>query len=505
MNTIYKRFLPAGLFAVALLVSCIKDKGNYDYNFGNEVTITYTTPSYSVNIGDTLRVSPIRKYSNPQDTTEFDHEWYYNGELVSTKPVLEVVGKVAGSQRYSYFMVDRKSGVRNKPESILFVSVVSPYRVGWGILYEKDGKSEIAHVALLNGVYRNYTDIYKKANNGEELGSGPVMLKDFFYNTGRGLQVIQRGGQGSIEMDAVTMVKKNVTANIFTGGSAPVGFKPVDVAFATASDYLVDEDGRLYTRAFVPGFIPFSIPWTKTPMEIAGGMRISDIWDSWFRTTYRGLMHDKLNNRVLYATMEPNYDQSSSAVTVNALPAPSVPYPTNYTPLNNMGNWAYVWGGTFNDAGYYLAGALLLRNPTDQQLYYETFTLSGADNVLTPLKRIVFPGNALVTADSKFAAVKARNYLFFSGGPSGQNLYYYDAISEATPRLYAALGSKVTKIVSSSEDANLMGVGLENGTFILYDISNATLISGQPRELHRLSGLGRIADVTLKGSVFKQQ
>lgn len=490
-----KYMIVTGILGVFLFNACTKDKGNYQYNDGKKVDISIPAGTYNALLGDTTTVNPVRKYADPTDTLNYTHEWYIDGKFYSDKPTLKYSTTESGLRYVNYYMTDKKSGVTFAP-SVFFIFVTSPFQNGWGILYEKDGQSELGHVRVANNQYYDYKDLYKTFNKGEQLGSAPLKLRDYIVRGGRGMYILQRGGQGPVELDANTLQKKLVASQVFLGG-VPSDFAPVDMAFFPTADLLVNQNGDLYAR-FFNGALAFTVPWMSTPITTKGGLKIADVWDSWSRTSTFALMYDKLNKRVMKTRV--NAFSTGGGITIDTLVRPSVPYPANYTPLNNLGTWEYVWGGTFNDVNTSMDGAMLIRNPADQNLYYQTFNymITSTEERLTPKERILFPGNIYVSPTSKYVAIKGRDYLFFTGGAGNNQLYYFDITSRTVVKLYTSYSSRITAL-TSSDDSQQVAVGLEDGTFILYDISNATLIGGSSKELHRFSGLGKIADIIVKG------
>lgn len=486
----------AGILCMASLNGCLKDNGNYKYNYGNEVAITIPLSQYNAFIGDTTRVFPARKYKVPADSGSYGHEWYIDGVLYSTDSVLAYKGVVSGLRYVNYYMIDRKNGGISFAAPVFWIFVSSPLTQGWGILYEKDGKSELGHVRITNGEYFDYTDLYKQNNNGAELGTGPVKIKDFAVRGGRGLFVMQRGGQGSVELDASNMKKMLLNSQAWTSG-IPTGFTPTDMGFYSTSDFLVNNNGDLYSRAF-NGALPYTVPFISTPVNIPRGIKIADIWDSFSGTSTFAMMYDKLNKRVL--RMRTNIFVTNGGVTIDTLILPTTPYPANYTPPQNLGNWEYVWGGTFNDINTSMDAAMILRDPADQKLYYETFNYiiasTGAEK-LTPKSRILFPAAPYITSSTLYAPLKSRDYLFFTSGADNDMLYYYDVKSESIVKLYTQFSSRINTI-TSADDSNSLAVGLEDGTFVLFDVSNAVIISGVSKELHRFTGLGRVVDIAVK-------
>jgi len=478
---------------IGLLSACVKDIGNFSYKKGNDVVIKGGGSSFPAILGDTVTVTVSRVFSNPDDTTEFDHAWYVDGVQVGTDPVLKYVPKDWGSLYCTYYMTDRKSGNVYNLSSPIFITVSPATMNGWGLLYEQNGKSELGHVRINTSTnqYFDYKDLYKTYNNGEELGSGPVKIRDYTISGGRGMYIIQRGGQGCIDIEAYTLKKKLVTSKSFLGGM-PANFAPVDMGFyQNAADLVANDNGDLYAR-FTNGSLPFTVPFLSSPLTISNGLKVGDIWDSWSTTSTFAIMYDKLNKRLV--RFKTNQLTTGGGVTIEPVPAPAAPYPVGYASWQNLGNWEYVWGGTFNDASGTMDGAMVLKNPTDQQYYYETFNYVLTGDKVTPKKCILFAANPYITPQTKYVAIKARSYLFFTSGSNNEKLYYYDAISENIVNLYTQFSSRIN-VITASDDGSQIAVGLDDGTFALYDISNATIVSGVPKELHRFSGLGRVVDI----------
>lgn len=489
----------ASIGLLLLLQSCLKDTGNYDYNYGNVVTAALPSGTFSARLGDTVTMAPQLTFSNPDDTLEFDHEWYLFGELYSEERQLEYVPTILGYVYFTYYIVDRRTGIRYRSQNSGTINVTSPFQTGWGLLYERDGASELGHVILYNDQYVDYYDIYQEYNDGEQLGSQPVRIQDYPVTGGRGMYVLQHGGQGSVELDAYSMRKQLVASESFTG-AVPIDFAPVDFGFYNlmTTDLLVNQDGRVFSRSFASGSPAYTYPWIGTPLTIAGGMEITDIWDSWSSTSGIALMYDRLNKRVLMTTT--GYT-SGGALTIIQVPSPSQPYPDEYTPLDNLGDWEYRWGGTLSDQTLSTVGAMIIKNPTDQQYYFQTFQARTLPNTITPQgTRRLFSGSSLIREDTKFETIKSRNYIFFD---SDNALYYYDNVTGETKH-YITFNSKITALRTNDQGLAatlglILAVGLEDGTFILYDISDPTLIAGQVSELHRATGFGKIVDIVNKG------
>jgi hypothetical protein len=221
-------------------------------------------------------------------------------------------------------------------------------------------------------------------------------------------------------------------------------------------------------------------------------------------------MYDAMNNRILYLSLNgPNATGGWVVIDTLPSPTPATPYPADHVNFNHMEDWEYVWGGSFNEIpnsgnGASTDGVVLMRKPGETQIYMQSFTMRNLNRVITfsPKTRKPFTGSSLVNADSKYIGIKGRNFIFFSGGPGNNDLYYYDMITGNAAKLFTSFGSKITAICQSDNFLEL-AVGLDDGTVVLYNISDASLTLPNTVELHRMTGLGRIADITVKNSIMR--
>lgn len=497
-----------------LLISmpgCIKDKGNYSYKDGSPVTIRFQTTNIDGLIDNPVTIDAIREYSDPTKTaSDYGHEWYVSDQLVGTDSILVYNGAVPGTLPINYCMVDKATKVKYFSTTAI-LRLASPYQTGYGILYEKNGESELAHIRYdaAQNAYVDDRDIYKRKNNGESLGSKPIKLKNYPMTGVWSLVVMQQGGQGTVELDSYSLQKRLRLSDAFAG-SAPANIDPINMGFYPNAHLLVNTNGEVYPRLFSNSPVPFSMPWLNIPMTTLHGMKITDLWNPYSNSNLMNFMYDALNNRILYLSLNgPNPTGGWVVIDTLPSPAPATPYPADHVNFNHMGDWEYVWGGSFNEIpnsgnGASTDGVVLMRKPGETQIYLQSFTMRNVNRVITfsPKTRKPFTGSSFVNADSKYLGIKSRNFIFFSGGPGNTDLYYYDMITGNAAKLFTSFGSKITAMCQSDNFLEL-AVGLEDGTVVLYNISDPSLTLPDPVELHRLTGLGRIADITVKGSIMR--
>jgi hypothetical protein len=171
------------LLAFAGLFACNEDKGNYNYNDINEVTIADVDNQYIVSVGDQLTIRPRLNFSQGEDETLFTHTWYYLTEGAwemfheGRNLELEVADPFGKEGDYSlaYEVINNETGI---PYRRLFgLRVVTPLTRGFVALCELDGGFDIDLVALLSdktmSLYKNILDM-----TGSELPRQGVIPRD---------------------------------------------------------------------------------------------------------------------------------------------------------------------------------------------------------------------------------------------------------------------------------------------------------------------------------------
>lgn len=494
-----------GLLLLSMLFSaCLKDTGNYQYDYGNAVEISYSVAHaqalQNAYVGQEFVFTPPRRFENENSSEDdYHHEWYMAGDLISQDATLTFVPTTLGSFPLRYYMIEKSTGIRFAAPTIT-IRVTSLYQTGWGILYEIEGKSEIAHLGLVANEYTLFTDLYQKYNDGEVLGSRPYRIKEYLIRGGRAMAVIQGGGQGSVELDPMTNKKYTVTKESFIGG-VPANLEPINMGSYITSALLLNADGTLYPRYFPNPILPLAAPWLNQPLQIEKGMKIRDLWDTQAARTRFNFMYDELNHRILYVRLGGG-NEDAGVIFIDELPDPllNTPYPPDHVNPRDLGEWKYIWGGTFAEVNYNAEGAVLMMHPTSGEMYLQMFGYQMPATVptLTPLSRNRFTGESLVDEASIYVAAKSRGYLFFSGGPDNRNLYYFDVRNGGPSKLYGEFSSRITALRQSDNSLEL-AVGFENGSISLLDISDPALITGTIHEKFSGEGLGKVIDITFKG------
>lgn len=501
-----------GLLCLLGLHSCLSDNGNYDYADVNEAKIRFSTYGYSAVMGDTITIEPKITYEDPSDTTRFTYEWYVDGKLESTNRILKLCRNEVVNYTCVFMLVDSKTGIKQF-EVQVSASFISPYLEGWMLLYEKNDESEIGFISFkkVGSVieYKPSYDLYRASNSNENLGKNPVKLVQHFASSSGPdeILVIQRGGQGNVELNGRSFVKEILMNQEFLDGKLPDDFQPVDVTYPSYRNLILNYNGKIYSRFIQNPRLGFhTVAYNDIPFQYANdpkkGMEISQFIMNAYHRTQHIMMHDRLHNRFL--CMEIGSTSSAGEILEMAC---ATDYPKGYAPLDGMGDrvelvFVSSYADAFNGVCSY---AMILKWPdgkyTFQRFNYNSYkdenqvTLPGKDAC------VPFVGAEYFTPETEFFMLrKTGDYIFFTGGANNDLLYYYSVQDKQTFLYKDFEGVRVTSLYPNLNSKQL-GVGLENGEFVLFDVSTATAIATRPViELYRKGGFGRIKNIIYKYS-----
>lgn len=199
-KTKYFQFLML-LAGLAVIVSCAKDKGNYDYKTLDDVAIDLNgvPTSYSVVRFDDINIAPKITYkgeavdlAKPQfPELKFTWEMYPTGREVverhtlSETPVLNVqLNQRELPWEVLYTITNTNTGVKTFAK--FTVNITSVLAEGWLVLYERDGNTDVGLITN-NEIAKNqvaeklFLDIYSASNGGPMKGS-PMSIQYSYAN-----------------------------------------------------------------------------------------------------------------------------------------------------------------------------------------------------------------------------------------------------------------------------------------------------------------------------------
>ena len=168
-----KKYLSLSL-VVIFAVSCMTDKGSYDYAQTNEVTFKTVLEGFTFTSGENVEITAPVEFSEPFSSDSeidnaFEISWYIGEECVGTGYKL----------KYSF---DRSGGyslilkVRNRSTGETYLSGTYPINaksaVGWGWMVLSADKDDNSCLSVISPLTNHvYSSLEKDIEGG--LGTGP--------------------------------------------------------------------------------------------------------------------------------------------------------------------------------------------------------------------------------------------------------------------------------------------------------------------------------------------
>jgi hypothetical protein len=447
---------------ILCLQACYKDKGHYDYQPANKVTITMPE-EINAYLGEVFTYAPEIAFADPADTTGFEYWWEYMGvysnldhrEVINEGRTLRFNPEEVGVQDVQLCVKDPRVGVTTTAS--MKIAVISRYMKGWLILCNEAGESKLSFVRPErneegNRVYTPFPDLYGSIYPDDRLGSNPLIL----------CQQVTSSEDVNVYLlqDRSTLLNgtsyfKMIDLEDALAGDLPAGFHPVEITQNNQNRGMIrDASGAL--------LIYSGGRFSNIPMQHAGQtLNVKKIIASReYMTMFSALIED---DRVLWL-YTPSAIQSEIMTTI--MPSDIV---GDYLDFNDL-NGVDILYSTFYGESYYSANNITLYakggNIHVQQCHVDQ-SWSDQAFVVSNLNCIEFPGKARVTASTKYFQLRTRNFLFFSGG---NELFYYNLLTGDATRFYTfAPGETVVDMDSNPQESEL-GVALSSGRFVTLDI-----------------------------------
>lgn len=399
MNKIKISFL-FWLLAVSV-VSCYEDKGNYDYQPINEVTISGIAKSYEIGRWDTLKI-PVELKNSLNDNTALTYAWYLDQKKIGeTRDLKYVVSEKPRKYQARLAVMDPAN------DSVRFfqdfeVSVYSQYSQGLMVLSEYDDRPEVSFMSTLNNpTHKIRYDVFELENNKKLRGKALAIEQSDGWSYGG--TVFIHTSRASHELDPVLFKELNVfDENAYTEPN-PV----YDMVYCRYENCIpqfgvgIGKDGRLYPklsrqgRYIAPSLKPIHVSTTGDDMVDY------DLSPMALTTRDATLAYDKLSGKFMYFTPSrsiPSHDDNQYDL---------VQISETYVGIPWLG-----WGKNMS-AGSYNFTSLFYDPVTDRaalaRAHTQTGKMKGRDS-------LVMLTDHHLTADSKMTINSANNWLYYSDG-----------------------------------------------------------------------------------------
>ncbi|MCF8713936.1 hypothetical protein JM658_03765 [Joostella atrarenae] len=183
------------LIALALLFSCSKDLGNYDYKDINEIQITGLDSTYVSLFGEPIKIIPELDFSQDSEGADsnYTYEWFAinqdlstlntdkRTDIVNTRNLdLESLLLPPGNYDINYNVTDTNTGVQWHKTFTLIVE--SSIQKGLMVLNDVQGKARLDMISLVNEEYNPIYDVLDYTGSSLRLEGAPINVACYAYD-----------------------------------------------------------------------------------------------------------------------------------------------------------------------------------------------------------------------------------------------------------------------------------------------------------------------------------
>jgi hypothetical protein len=311
-----------------LLYSCYKDRGNYDYNEINEVTINGLKDT-TVLLGASYKLTPgiIGTIDKNGDTTKYTYKWTAIGpgtlligdrvkELGTSYTLdLPVLTLQPTTWTVFLFVTDKETGIVWKASYRLTVST-SVYE-GYLLLTEVNDRTRLDMLSYRNGSFVLMKDVLTTVGSALPPQGKPIQVVSYNYDpTMWGIYMLTETKTTKIQPDNFSWQFTYDITYEMSGGAVPPTFKAKFLKGATNTAWMVGEDDNLYyylrvlqVRMGLPVNIesgqakPFKVaPYLATPggSNADGAIMFDKDNKRFMKLPWNGSVATRMNNGTLF-------------------------------------------------------------------------------------------------------------------------------------------------------------------------------------------------------------
>lgn len=425
------------LTLVLVCFACKKDLGNYEYTTLNSLGFDGISNSYTVTLGDKLKITPEFKFNKETITDEnaYSYQWYamnvksadllpadQRKDIATTRNLDAAIQIPPGDYRFYYSVTDKKTGIVYTAESRL--KVETNIFEGWMVLNDVNGTARLDMVSKVKNVYAPITDVLAFTGSELTLKGKPLSVMCFpFRSNFYGISISTDQGTNRIEPETFKW-KSTYNLSYEMVSNVPAGFHadflaPVKEIFAGMC-YMYAGENVYYTHN------TFGVNY-GVPINLVKGEQIG------FKPA--PFIAAAMNNAtgypmaVLFDTEKKRFlRQGNNESNMATIPKPQ----TQLFDSSNMG-----MDMIFMDYTSYANGEVyaILKNPAGK-IYLARFSpFTGAQNYFSEIT-----GTGIEQAE-KFTLSPVFGYLFYS---VGGKLYEYDTSLKTSKLMLDKGAEKIT-------------------------------------------------------------
>ncbi|QTE21327.1 PKD-like family lipoprotein [Polaribacter cellanae] len=478
------------LFTLVLVISCMEDKGNYNYKEINEVKVEGLKEEYSVVRFDNFNIVPrIVNTKKNNNSAGYSYKWQtYDSnsigdevkliDLSTEKDLLTPIQLKPGNYNIYYTIKDLDTELEFQYNFRL--EVVNSIYEGWLVLSEVNGGSRLDMVSLINGKYETKIDVLGLSSSELKLKGKPGFVYTYKYKRDYYGIYISTSGNGTVKIEPNTF-SWNSALNISNEfvGSQPLDLEVDNLVAKYNGHAYIAKNGNIYYY-----FDTYQLKYSA-PINTIGGVVFEA--SPFIGKGYlfgNSILYDNTNKRFVNT----NYGKTS------VMPAGTL---FNFTTGKDL---EYMVGSEFN--GSYGAEIFsILKDSNNGKKYLAIF--NSQNNSQSYYGEVIAPDFNKATS---YAVSPDYGYLFYV---AGSKVYQYD-FSLRTTKLMLDKGSEEISLIKFhnffedflNDDYKSMQSKLivcsyngSEGTMELYKVPP---VNGQIKLETKYSGFGKIKSITYR-------
>lgn len=379
-----------------LIGGCIKDKGNYDYDYLPDVTVTNMVEEneISVKYGEELHFIPLIETDIPSNELSF--VWYLQyfdtRDTISTERSLKRIADMNSGRLYLEIK-HKASNVRWL--NYTHLTVIKPFQKGWALLTKEGTRSHINFMEQITLFDFNYLPKLYYQQNGSYL---PNNCNEIVSSDRADLWLVKSENEVHLlndeTMQPYRLMSEMLLNPITNFTPSHVGFSLTELTFQYR--FMV-ANGQFYSIPFVTTLPPDIDYMYDLPAE--GDYFISNKLAS--IATKQVLAFDEIHQRYLWYVIKPGrINATVPMVDKNSLPI---------TPGNLNKDCIWMDNVRYASSDGSIDVYTILKDETDK---YEIQLLGGKDYNLI-LKRVVDIPASVINDDTKIAFNNANGNILF--------------------------------------------------------------------------------------------
>lgn len=508
------------LFSLTVILgSCYGDKGNYDYEDVNEITVKLGDAKYTYVVGNVARLEPAITFATKElAESELEYNWTLNGEFVSDKRVLEfTVEKIASQVECQLRVTNPKTGLTYIGRTSMdFTQKYNLY--GWLVL-SKDEQASYLNFMTATGTdaetYQEHLNVYQEQNR-ETLPKETLGLLEHFRSGGSGsnpssVWIVNPKATQCVDLEGAAFTKDLVLPDAFLEPGFTDNLKVKQIAELKWLTVVVDQEGKAYTRkktsekAFHTGkFLSTPLTFENEEVKVDRFLIIPEM-----RALNMAFVEGVKGHQRILALMD--YDKQSAGKVLQ-FTAKEEDYNKNgfydVPKLHDLLDYEIVYLGYARPKangltdGTYVMTLILKKGSEYLYQEYSVGKASTSNQVMAipSVNKPISFGNLLEGAVIYTVPyIYNRTYLLIA---KGNSLYYIDrtTIDRGQPILLKTFDAEVTALNAETSNSHQLGVGLANGKFFVLSLKTEDLgrILGDPdkeefKRYHQMDG--RVFDI----------